>query len=70
MHVGKRIQEVVKERGLTVVGFSRALPCSRENAYKIFHRNSIDSGLLERICQVLDHDFFKDFSECGQYAHM
>ncbi len=70
LHIGKRIQEVVKERGMTVVDFARALPCSRENAYKIFRKDDIDVRQLGRICQVLKHDFFLDLSECGQFLHM
>lgn len=64
MHIGQRIKEVFKERGITVVAFARAIPCSRENVYRIFKNNNIDILLLKRIGQVLNHDFFKDISKC------
>lgn len=66
MHIGHRIKEVFKERGITVVAFARAIPCSRENVYRIFKNENIDILLLKRIGQVLEHDFFKDISECDE----
>ena len=70
MHIGPRIKEVFKERGITVVASARAIPCSRENVYRIFKNDNIDILLLRRICQVLEHDFFKDISECDVLRHM
>ena len=64
LHIGKRIQEVVKERGITVVAFARAISCSRENVYRIFKNDNIDVHQLKRIGRILDHNFFKDISEC------
>ena len=66
MHIGERIKEVFKERGITVVAFARLIPCSRENVYRIFKNDDIDILQLKRIGQLLDHDFFKDISECGE----
>lgn len=70
LHIGKRIQEVVKERGMTVVDFAHAIPCSRVHAYKIIQKATIDTGLLQRIGVVLCYDFFKDYSECRQKDDM
>lgn len=70
MHIGQRIKEVFNERGITVVAFARAIPCSRENIYRIFKSDNIDILLLMRISHVLDHDFFKDISECDLSFHM
>lgn len=66
MHIGERIKEVFKERGITVVAFARSIPCSRENVYRIFKNENIDILQLMRIGKVLEHDFFKDISECGE----
>jgi len=63
MHIGNRIHSVLVERGMTVSQFAGALPCTRENAYKIFRKANVDTGLLLSICQILDYDFFKDLSE-------
>lgn len=70
MHIGRRIKEVVKEREMAVVDFSRAIPCSRVHVYKIFQKATIDTGLLQRISIVLRYDFFKDYSECIQNDDM
>ena len=70
MHIGQRIKKVVKEREMTVVDFARALPCSRENVYKLFRKDNIDVKHLSRICLVLEHDFFLELSECIQFLHM
>lgn len=63
MHIGARIKEVFKSRALTVVALAQAIPCSRENVYRIFKNDNIDIFLLKRIGQILEHDFFKDLSE-------
>lgn len=64
MHIGQRIKEVVKERGITVAAFARLIPCSRENVYRVFKNDNIDILQLKRISKILDHNFFKDISEC------
>ena len=64
MHIGQRIKEVLKERGITVVAFARAISCSRENVYRIFKNDNIDVHQLKRIGRILDYNFFKDISEC------
>lgn len=63
MHIGNRIRTVVKEKGMSVKGFSEQLGCSRANAYKIFEHYSIDSMLLLRISRILGHDFFAEYQE-------
>lgn len=70
MHIGQRIKEIIKKRGLTVVSFAKAIPCSRENIYRIFKNENIDILLLKRIGQILEFDFFKDISDCDNNSHM
>lgn len=70
MHIGERIKEVFKQRGITVVAFARSIPCSRENVYRIFQNDNIDILQLKRISQVLEHDFFRDLSERDELFHM
>lgn len=62
IHIGKRIEEVMRGRGHTVVWFARRLYCNRQNVYDIFRRESIDTHLLRRISRILGHDFFADCS--------
>ncbi|ELR70077.1 hypothetical protein C900_04074 [Fulvivirga imtechensis AK7] len=59
LHIGEEIRKVFKESGLTVAEFARRIDTSRENVYGIFKRKSIDTRLLQKISDVLDHNFFK-----------
>jgi transcriptional regulator with XRE-family HTH domain len=54
---GAEIKKVLKEKGMTVSEFARRINKSRENAYDIFRRKSLDTDLLSIISQVLDYDF-------------
>ncbi len=63
MHIGKLIEQVMKEQGRTVVWLSRQLSCCRTNVYKIYEKGSIDTFLLLRISKILNYDFFIHFSD-------
>ena len=63
MHIGQLIQDTLKEQGKSVVWFASRLSCHRTNVYKIFSRSSIDTRELERICKILDYDFFSVYSQ-------
>lgn len=43
---------------MSISEFGRRINQSRVNVYSIFKRKSIDTGLLAKIGQVLEHDFF------------
>ena len=60
--IGAQIRNVLEKRGMTVTEFAKRINKSRENAYSIFSRKTIDTGLLKLISEVLSHDFFKQFS--------
>jgi plasmid maintenance system antidote protein VapI len=59
IHIGKLIEEVFTERGLSGAAFARAINKTRQNIYPIFKSQSIDSELLCKISEVLNHDFFQ-----------
>lgn len=63
MHIGHKIEQVVREKRLSISELASQICCTRNNVYKIFGRKSIDTELLERIARILDYDFFKDLSE-------
>lgn len=69
MHIGSTVKAVILEKKMTVKRFAELLPCSRENAYRIFKRVDVDTGLLRKISSVLNHDFFLDISNSGEYGH-
>jgi transcriptional regulator with XRE-family HTH domain len=61
--IGQEIKRVVKKRGLTVEELADALNVSKPNIFDIYRRETIDTGLLERLCKVLNHNFFQPFAE-------
>lgn len=60
---GVEIRKVIRQRGMTVSEFARRINKSRENAYDIFRRKSLDTDLLSTISQVLDYDFLSKSQE-------
>lgn len=61
--IGKVIQDELRRQGRSVVWFSQSLNCNRTNVYKIFSRTSIDTELLLKISNILNRNFFEDYSE-------
>lgn len=62
IHIGKRIQEVFKNSGLKGTEFASLINKDRQVIYNIFKRDTIDSGDLQVISKVLEHDFFSYYS--------
>ena len=59
IHIGSKIREVFKSRGITAKEFGKRISTSRENVYGIFGRESVDTKLLVKISKALDHNFFQ-----------
>jgi transcriptional regulator with XRE-family HTH domain len=70
LHIGSEIKRILDERGLPVTEFARRINKSRENAYSIFTRKSIDTDLLMKISEVLDHDFFVHYSPSYKFKDL
>ena len=62
IHIGKKIKEVLDKTALTVVDFSQSIGLTRNGVYKIFEKETIDTGQLQKIGHVLNHDFFNYYS--------
>ncbi|MBP3354687.1 MAG: XRE family transcriptional regulator [Bacteroidales bacterium] len=63
IHIGKIIEEEFYRQGRSVSWFAKMLCCERTNVYKIFKRESIDSALLFKISQILNHNFFSYYTK-------
>lgn len=63
IHLGNMIKKELKAQGRSVSWLARTIHMERSSVYKIFERNSLDIGLLIRICLVMNHDFFLDVSK-------
>jgi transcriptional regulator with XRE-family HTH domain len=57
--IGQKIKEVVIARGMKINEFAKQINMVRQNAYKIFAKQKIDTKLLIRISEILDYDFFQ-----------
>ena len=61
-HIGKKIREVLDKSSMSITEFASEINRTRDVAYKIFAKDHIDTGLLNKICKVLNHDFFSYLS--------
>lgn len=58
VHIGKKIKEELHKQGMGATDFAKKINKSRNVVYDIFERESIDTALLSKICNVLKFDFF------------
>lgn len=60
--LGQMIAERLKAIGMSKAEFGRRINTSRQNVSLILRKESMDTKLLQKISEVLDHDFFGDLS--------
>jgi transcriptional regulator with XRE-family HTH domain len=60
IHIGKKIQYVFNQSGLTVSQFARMLEVQRTRVYNIFDSKSIDIDLLCKVADALHYDFLSE----------
>lgn len=63
MHIGQRIKDVLEQRRRPVTWLAKEINCERTNVYNIFARQDINTGLLIKIGNILEHNFFKELSD-------
>lgn len=63
VNIGQSIKEELQKQERTVSWLARKLNCTRAAVYRIFDKNSIDTGLLTSISQILHHNFFIELSD-------
>lgn len=63
IHIGKKIKEVLDKTPLSVVDFAKKINLTRNGAYKVFGKETIDTGQLQAISKVLKHDFFDYYEQ-------
>jgi len=60
IHIGKKIQIIFNQTGLSVSQFARLLDVNRTSIYNIFESKTIDIELLCKISDVLHYDFISE----------
>jgi hypothetical protein len=63
IHIGKKIKEVLSKTPISVVDFAKSINLTRNGAYKVFEKETIDTGQLQTISKVLNHDFFNYYEQ-------
>ena len=62
-HIGNLIKDELARQGRSITWLAKQLGYSRQHVYKLFRRKWIYTDLLLKICDILDYDFFRCFSE-------
>ena len=68
IHIGKKIREVLDKTPISVVDFAKSINLTRNGAYKVFEKETIDTGQLQTIGKVLNHDFFAYYEQSPSTA--
>jgi hypothetical protein len=66
VEIGQKIKEVFDKRQMKLTDFADELGTVRQNVYRIFKKRHLDTGLLLKISQVLDHNFFQYYVSSPQ----
>lgn len=56
--IGLKIQAVFESRNIKLSDFADELGTVRQNVYRIFKKKDLDTGLLTKVSEVLNHNFF------------
>jgi transcriptional regulator with XRE-family HTH domain len=56
--IGSKIQAVFESRNMKLSDFANDLGTVRQNVYRIFKKKDLDTGLLTKVSEVLNHNFF------------
>jgi len=59
VEIGQKIKEVFDIRNMKLTDFADELGTVRQNVYRIFKKRHLDTGLLLKISQVLNYNFFQ-----------
>lgn len=68
VEIGQKIKEVFDNRHMKLTDFADELGTVRQNVYRIFRKRHLDTGLLLKISQVLNHNFFQYYTSPDQSA--
>lgn len=62
IHIGQLIRQELDRQERTPTWLARKINCERPNVYYIFSQPSINTDMLLRISQALNHDFFQYYT--------
>lgn len=62
INIGALIRTELDRQHLTVSWLAKQLSIQRPNCYRLLRASSLQTETLFRVSQVLQHDFFADYS--------
>ena len=65
IHIGNEIRRVLSEKGMTNRALAEFIGTGERNIYTLFRKETIDTGMLKKISEALNHDFFKIYNFDG-----
>jgi hypothetical protein len=68
MHIGEKVKARAKELRMGPTELARAIKTSKQNVYGIYLRETIDTGLLQKLGKALEFDFFVYYATTGSNA--
>src|SRR5689334_25234453 len=66
--IGSKIQSVFESRNIRLSDFADELGTVRQNVYRIFKKKDLDTGLLTKVSEVLNHNFFHYYNTNAEEA--
>lgn len=63
--IGEKIKDVFESKDIKLKDFAEQIDVARQNVYRIFDKDSIDTALLLKVSKVLEHDFFQYYTKNG-----
>jgi hypothetical protein len=68
VEIGHKIKEVFDSQNMKLTDFADELGTVRQNVYRIFKKRHLDTGLLLKISEVLNHNFFQYYTSNTETA--
>jgi transcriptional regulator with XRE-family HTH domain len=59
IHIGVKIRDEINNSSFTITDFAKKINLTRDGVYKIFGKKTLSTDQLEKISEVLNHDFFQ-----------
>jgi len=63
--IGEVIKKILVSRKMKLKDFAEDLGMARQNVYRIFEKDSIETDLLIKVSSVLNYNFFQHFDNQG-----
>ena len=63
IHIGKIIAQKAKAKHISPTSLGELINTSSQNIHAIFKRQTIDTGLLLKLCEALEYNFFAHYEK-------